>query len=139
MSEEKRRKVGIMGGTFDPIHIGHLIFRGKRLSTVWIDYVLFMPSGNPPHKRNRPGRASTQERVDMVKLAIADNPHFVLSLAETHEDGYTYTKETLERLTRNIRIRIIILLWERTLFSALKPGKNPRDLRSVYAPGCSAQ
>ena len=100
MPEKKRRKVGIMGGPFDPIHIGHLILGENAFQQFGLDYVLFMPSGNPPHKRNRPGRASTQERVDMVKLAIADNPHFVLSLAETHEDGYTYTKETLERMTR---------------------------------------
>lgn len=99
MSEEKRRKVGIMGGTFDPIHIGHLILGENAYQQFGLDCVLFMPSGNPPHKRERPGRATTQERVEMVALAIQDNPHFILSLAETHEDGYTYTKETLTRLT----------------------------------------
>lgn len=100
MSEKKRRKVGIMGGTFDPIHVGHLILGENAYQQFGLDCVLFMPSGNPPHKKERPGRATTPERVDMVALAIADNPHFVLSLAETHEDGYTYTKETLTRLTR---------------------------------------
>ena len=99
MSENRRRKVGIMGGTFDPIHIGHLILGENVYQQFGLDCVLFMPSGNPPHKKERTGRASTEERVDMVSLAIADNPHFVLSLAETHEDGYTYTKETLARLT----------------------------------------
>ena len=99
MSEEKRRKVGIMGGTFDPIHVGHLILGENAYQQFGLDCVLFMPSGNPPHKKERTGRASTQERVEMVALAIADNPHFVLSLAETHEEGYTYTKETLARLT----------------------------------------
>ena len=57
-----------------------------------------MPSGNPPHKQNREGRASDQQRVEMVRKSIADNPHFRLSTEEMHPDGYTYTYETLERL-----------------------------------------
>jgi len=88
-----------MGGTFDPIHIGHLILGENACLQLGLDRILFMPSGNPPHKRNRVGRATTPQRVEMVKRAIADNPHFELSLVETHDEGYTYTKETLSRLT----------------------------------------
>ena len=95
----KRKKKGILGGTFDPIHIGHLILGENACLQFGLDSVLFMPSGNPPHKPHWPGRATTDQRVEMVRLAIADNPHFELSLAETHDQGYTYTKETLRRLT----------------------------------------
>lgn len=95
----ERRKVGIMGGTFDPIHVGHLILGESAYGQFGLDEVLFMPSGNPPHKQNRQGRASLAERIEMVRLAIAGNPHFSLSLAEAYEDGYTYTSKTLERLT----------------------------------------
>ena len=98
MDTRKKRKVGIMGGTFDPIHIGHLILGENAYLQLGLDEVLFMPSGNPPHKRERRGRASTDQRIEMVRAAISPNAHFVLSLAETHEEGYTYTKETLERL-----------------------------------------
>ena len=87
-----------MGGTFDPIHMGHLILGEQSYEQLSLDKVLFMPSGNPPHKRNRAGRASDRQRVDMVRLAISDNPHFELSLAEMHEKGYTYTYRTLEEL-----------------------------------------
>ena len=87
-----------MGGTFDPIHMGHLILGEQSFEQLHLDKVLFMPSGNPPHKRNRAGRASDGQRVDMVRLAIKDNPHFELSLAEMHETGYTYTYRTLEEL-----------------------------------------
>ena len=87
-----------MGGTFDPIHMGHLILGEQSFEQLHLDKVLFMPSGNPPHKRNRSGRASDGQRVDMVRLAIEDNPHFELSLAEMHETGYTYTYRTLEEL-----------------------------------------
>ena len=92
------RKVGIMGGTFDPIHIGHLILGENAYLQLGLDKVVFMPSGNPPHKLNREGRASDLERMDMVKLAIATNTHFEISDIEMNEEGYSYTFRTLERL-----------------------------------------
>lgn len=94
-----RKKVGIMGGTFDPIHIGHLILGENAYQQFGLDEVLFMPSGNPPHKRHREGRADLEQRIEMVRLAISDNPHFILSLDDACENGYSYTRETLERLT----------------------------------------
>ncbi len=96
----KKRKVGIMGGTFDPIHVGHLILGESAYEQFGLNEVLFMPSGNPPHKKNREGRATLPERIEMVRLAVEGNCHFTLSLEEAHENGYTYTKETLTRLTR---------------------------------------
>jgi len=93
-----RRKVGIMGGTFDPIHTGHLILGESAYEQFGLDEVLFMPSGNPPHKQNRIGGATNEQRVEMVRLAVADNPHFSLSLEEMHEMGYIYTSKTLQRL-----------------------------------------
>ena len=97
--DSRRKKKGIMGGTFDPIHIGHLILGENACLQFGLDSVLFMPCGNPPHKQDREGRATTQQRIEMVRLAIADNPHFELSLVETHDQGYSYTKETLKKLT----------------------------------------
>ena len=96
--EGRRRRIGIMGGTFDPIHMGHLILGERSYEQLSLEKVWFMPSGNPPHKQNRAGRASDEQRVEMVRLAIQDNPHFALSLAEMHEEGYTYTYRTLEYL-----------------------------------------
>ena len=93
---DSRKRVGIMGGTFDPIHLGHLILGEKAYEQLHLDKVLFMPSGNPPHKRNRQGRATDDQRVEMVRKAICGNPHFELSLTEMHENGYTYTYHTLE-------------------------------------------
>lgn len=92
------RRVGIMGGTFDPIHVGHLILGESAYQQFGLERVLFMPSGNPPHKQDRKGRASNEERVEMVRRAIETNVHFELSLEEMHEQGYNYTRETLERL-----------------------------------------
>ena len=95
---ECRKKIGIMGGTFDPIHLGHLILGEKSYEQLSLDEVWFMPAGNPPHKQLREGRASDEQRVEMVRLAIHSNPHFRLSLMEMNEDGFTYTYRTLEKL-----------------------------------------
>lgn len=86
-----------MGGTFDPIHIGHLLLGESAYEQFGLEKVLFMPSGNPPHKTHRSG-ATNEQRVAMVEKAIASNPHFELSLAEMHEMGYIYTSVTLTRL-----------------------------------------
>ena len=99
--QEKKYKIGIMGGTFDPIHIGHLILGETAYEQFALDKVLFMPSGNPPHKTHRKGCATDEQRTKMVALAIENNPHFVLSLEEMNPDGYTYTYRTLERLNED--------------------------------------
>lgn len=93
-------RIGIMGGTFDPIHIGHLILGETAWQQFGLDKVLYMPAGNPPHKRNRAGRASDEQRMEMVRKAIEGNPHFELSDLEMNADGYTYTYRTLERMRR---------------------------------------
>lgn len=97
---KERKRVGIMGGTFDPIHIGHLILGETAYEQFHLDQVLFMPAGNPPHKRDRANRATDEQRTEMVKIAIEPNSHFSLSLEEMNQDGFTYTYRTLERLKR---------------------------------------
>ena len=99
MASDKKR-IGIMGGTFDPIHMGHLILGEKAYEQLELDKVVFMPCGNPPHKRNREGRATDAQRTEMVRLAVRSNPHFELSLREMHEEGYSYTFRTLEALKK---------------------------------------
>ena len=95
------KKIGIMGGTFDPIHTGHLLIAEQACQQFSLDKVLFMPAGNPPHKKNREGRASNEQRTEMTRMAIQDNPHFELSLMEMNEAGYSYTYITLEKLKKN--------------------------------------
>lgn len=93
-----KTKIGIIGGTFDPIHIGHLILAQAAYEELSLDKVLFIPAGRPPHKRDRSG-ASDEQRVEMVRLAIEKDPHFELSLIEMGIDGYSYTYLTLEKLS----------------------------------------
>ena len=93
---KKSEKVGIMGGTFDPIHKGHLLLAQEAYYQLALNRVLFIPSGNSYMKNNV---SETQNRVDMVRLAIRDYPYFELSLIEAQKSGNTYTYETLESLT----------------------------------------
>ena len=122
------KKVGIMGGTFDPIHIGHLILGENAYQQLGLDRVVFMPSGNPPHKRDREGRASDEQRMDMVKLAIASNTHFKYSSMEMNEDGYSYTYLTLEKLNeKHPDTRYYFIIGADSLFD-FKGWRNPQRI-----------
>jgi nicotinate-nucleotide adenylyltransferase len=92
------KKVGIMGGTFNPVHYGHLFLAENALEQYKLDEVLFMPSKNPPHK-NKQDIVSNEHRADMVRLAIQDNSNFILSTMEYEREGTTYTADTLTILT----------------------------------------
>lgn len=87
-----------MGGTFNPIHNAHLLMATLAKEEYGIDRLLFMPSGNPPHKQNFSDLASASARADMVKLAIADNPDFEYCGYEVEKKSRSYTAEALEYL-----------------------------------------
>jgi len=89
-----------MGGTFNPIHIGHLILAEHSYIDLDLDEVLFMPSKNPPHKEKN-SILSDEYRADMIKCAIEDNPHFIYSDIELKRKGTTYTADTLKFLSEN--------------------------------------
>ncbi|HHV12240.1 MAG TPA: nicotinate-nucleotide adenylyltransferase [Clostridiales bacterium] len=88
------KKIGIMGGTFNPIHFGHLFLAENAYEQLGLDRVLFIPSKNPPHK-SKPEDITEQQRVDMIQLAIKGNPHFELSTIELERGGITYTADTM--------------------------------------------
>jgi nicotinate-nucleotide adenylyltransferase len=95
----KMSKIGIMGGTFNPIHLAHLIMAEHAYEQFSLDKILFMPSKNPPHKPQT-DIISDLYRSRMVQLAIEDNPHFEFSSLEIDREGTTYTFETLEDLSK---------------------------------------
>lgn len=97
--ELTRNKVGILGGTFDPIHTGHLILAEAAYESFSLDYVLIMPNGNPPHKAGQVN-ATMEQRTRMAELAVADNPHLKVSDFEKTPQDYHYTYETLEFLKK---------------------------------------
>lgn len=88
-------KIGIMGGTFDPIHIGHLLLGEFAFEQFNLDEIWFLPNGNPPHKEAQDMDTRLEHRVEMVRAAIEGSPHFKLSLQEAKEGVHSYTYETL--------------------------------------------
>lgn len=97
-AEDGMKRVGIMGGTFNPIHHAHLILAERAWQQFGLDTVLFLPNGNPPHKQIQAGDATNRDRLEMVRLAILNNPHFQLDTEEMTRYGYSYTRDTLSRL-----------------------------------------
>lgn len=91
--------IGIMGGTFNPIHLGHIRLAQAAYEQYKLDKVIFMPSGDPPHKKDEIV-VKAEHRMNMVKLAIMGNPHFEASAMEIERKGYSYTFETLKELHR---------------------------------------
>lgn len=90
-------KIGILGGTFDPIHLGHLIMADQVLDILNLDKVVFIPTGRPPHKDEKNIRSS-KDRMEMVDLAIRSNTHFESSDIEIKENKLSYTVDTIKKL-----------------------------------------
>jgi nicotinate-nucleotide adenylyltransferase len=90
-------RLGILGGTFDPVHLGHLDAAGAATTALALDAIMLLPSHDPPHKPAEP-RASGFHRFAMVSLAIADRPRHVASDLELMRPGPTYTIDTLQTL-----------------------------------------
>lgn len=100
--------LGLMGGTFDPIHFGHLRLAEEACEALDLREVRWIPAGRPPH-RNLP-RAAAPDRLEMVRLGIAGNAHFTLDDTETRSDAPSYTVTTLERLRALDGERPLVLL-----------------------------
>lgn len=95
------RRIGIMGGTFDPIHYGHLMIAEQIRNTLYLDEIIFIPAGEPYHKKSTL-RASKKQRLKMTKLATKTNPYFSVSDIEVKRDKPTYTIDTILELKRGI-------------------------------------
>ena len=92
------RKVGIMGGTFNPIHYAHLVLAENAYEQYNLEEVIFLPSRQPAYKPLHE-IVSNEHRKSMIELAIKDNPHFSISTLEYEREGNTYTSDTLQTLT----------------------------------------
>ena len=95
--DTRRKKIGIMGGTFNPIHLAHTEMAKVCLRQQDLDKILFMPSKNPPHKKDK-SILPENERAVMVKLAVSEYDKFVFSDFELQRKGTTYTADTLRLL-----------------------------------------
>lgn len=129
-------KTGIMGGTFNPVHNGHLILANTAYEMLGLDKVIFIPSGNSYMKKNV---LATKKRVEMVRLAIAQYPQFELSLVEAERQGNSYTSETLEYLTaKNPDTCYFFIMGADSLFQ-LETWRQPEKIFSLAKLVCAVR
>ena len=107
MVASSRPRIGVMGGTFDPIHVGHLAIAEEAREALAVDRIMFVPAGVPPHKAAGEVTPAVH-RVAMVALAIADNPAFELSRIEVDRPGPSYTVDTVARLADTAEVTLIL-------------------------------
>jgi len=122
---------GVFGGTFDPIHLGHLAVAEEVRTTLGLAEVLFLPAGQPWLKADR-SISPAKHRVEMVKLAIAGNPHFKLSSCEVDRPGPSYAVDTIDILQQQLgaEARLFFLLGSDAL-SELPQWKEPSRLIQI--------
>ncbi len=104
-----RGALGVFGGTFDPVHVAHLAVAEAARDTLGLERVLFIPAGEPPHKRDRPITAAA-DRLAMVEAAIADNPGFATSRIEIDRAGPSYSVDTLSALRSGQAQRLAFII-----------------------------
>ena len=136
-------KVGVFGGTFDPIHVGHLIVAEEARGRLGLDEVLFVPAGQPWFKASD-SVTEARHRMAMVELAIASNPCFRASDIEIGRAGPTYTVETLiklrEQLGRDSEIYLILGLDSLQEIDRWRSPERVFELATVVGmsrPGCA--
>ncbi|TMD19332.1 MAG: nicotinate (nicotinamide) nucleotide adenylyltransferase [Chloroflexi bacterium] len=88
-----RMRLGVLGGTFDPIHLGHLAAAEAAIECADLDQVVFVPTGTPPHRPR--AMASGEQRLEMCRFATAGDPRFTVSNIELEREGPSYTLDTL--------------------------------------------
>lgn len=151
---KKIKKLGIMGGTFNPIHNGHLVTAEEAFHQFSLDLVLFMTSGHPPHKKDSE-IISAEDRYLMTVLATSTNPHFSVSRLEIERPGPSFAIDTLRELRkiygREVNFYFItgadaileILTWKDTekiyelcsFIAATRPGYSLERFRELHLIG----
>ncbi|MEW6661323.1 MAG: nicotinate-nucleotide adenylyltransferase [Bacillota bacterium] len=143
MSANQDLRIGLMGGTFDPVHLGHLVTAEEARDQFRLEQVIFVPAGMPPHKKDY-RVTDALHRYEMTKLAIASNPYFHISDVEINRPGYSFAIDTVSYFAQaygsNCRLYFItgadaileILTWKQVhrlvdlceFIAATRPGYN---------------
>ncbi|MCA9861506.1 MAG: nicotinate-nucleotide adenylyltransferase [Thermomicrobiales bacterium] len=123
------RRIGVFGGTFDPIHLGHLHIANGLREKLDLDQIIWVVAGQPPHKRGQIV-SSDADRIAMVQLALGETTRDIVSRVEIDRPGPSYTVDTLERLTDDLGpARYFFLMGE----DSLRDFPNWRDPERILA------
>lgn len=124
--DRSENKIGILGGSFDPVHIGHLVLAEYALTEYKLDKVLFIPNRIPNLKQ--PPQATAHHRYRMVKLAIQDNPTFEVSDIEIKRKGVSYTYDTVIALKKKLKNAKLFFIIGSDAYNSLPKWKNFKKL-----------
>lgn len=122
-------RIGLYGGTFDPIHVGHLIVIENAINAMNLDKVIILPSSNPPHKKHK-DKTEADIRVEMVNEAIKDNPKIILSTFESDTEDVIYTHHTLEYFTNALKNHEIFYIMGEDSFITIDTWRNYEKILS---------
>jgi len=120
-------RIGVYGGTFDPIHVGHLAIARAALDGAKLDRVLFVPARRSPLKESGPV-ASADDRLAMLEAAVRDEPRFAISRVELEREGPSYTVDTLDALAKDGELYLIL---GSDALSELSRWKSPDRVRKL--------
>jgi nicotinate-nucleotide adenylyltransferase len=123
-------KLAIMGGTFNPIHIGHLVCAEEAISQYCLDRVIFMPAGQPPHKEVSDG-ASSEDRYLMAAIATASNPRFEVSRYEVDKEQTSYTVETVRHYREELPAAELFFITGADAVGEILEWKDPDELLTM--------
>ena len=126
------QRIGILGGTFNPIHLGHLAAAEEVRDRLKLDIVLLIPAFLPPHK-SESGMPSAAQRQEMVILAVKGNPHFQVSDIEIRRGGRSYTIDTIEELRRSYPCAELVFITGLDTFLDIRTWKEWERLLTICA------
>ncbi|HEX3998693.1 MAG TPA: nicotinate-nucleotide adenylyltransferase [Pirellulales bacterium] len=126
-------RIGLFGGSFDPVHYGHLLLAECCREQVALNQVWFIPAANPPHKRGSE-LTDGMKRVDMLRLATGGQPAFVVSTMELDRGGISYTVDTLEALHAQLPASELFLLLGSDSLAELATWRDPARICALALP-----
>lgn len=131
-------RTGVFGGTFDPPHVGHLLLASDARDALNLDRLIFIPAGAQPFKVHTPPIASPQDRLEMVRLAVADDANWSVDEAEINRKGLSFTVDTLEHLSEQYAGgKLFLLIGEDALatFDKWRAPERIRELATIAVMG----
>jgi nicotinate-nucleotide adenylyltransferase len=124
-------RIGVFGGTFDPPHVGHLLLAADARDALNLDRLIFVPTGAQPFKVDTPPLASPQDRLEMLRLAVADDANYAVDDAEINRKGLSYTVDTLEHLAERFKGAKLFLLMGQDTLAGFLQWRNPERIREL--------
>lgn len=130
---QTRPRIGILGGTFNPIHLGHLRAAEEVIEALELERMIFVPCAAPPHKTHRPTDpiAPAAARLEWVQIAIRDNPRFEVDSIEIDRGGRSYTIDTLKEIGQRIAPELPIFTIGQDAFTEIDSWRDPREVFSL--------